>query len=156
MKLNENHRGNLSMLEERCSQGQSIHYNLFSKACITLEENDFDLAISLCNQYKKKDVAEEYKEMKESYFADFMQEVEPPMWRTFAWNLTDKISYRKRNQWDIFTAVEEQFKLKNKDQKLFEYIESFVVDPFRDYCNAIYRRIDAQKNLVEKPNQQNI
>ena len=148
MKVNENHKGNLLMLEERCSQGQRIYYELFSKACITLEESDFDLAISLCNQYKKKDVAEEYKEMKESYFADFMQEVEPPMWRTFAWNLTDKISYRKRKKREIIIEVKKQFQ--PIDKKLFEYLESFVVDPFRDYCYAIYRRIDAQKDLVEK------
>ena len=75
MKVNEYHREYLSKIEERCSQGQRIDYNLFSKACITLEESDFDLAISLCNQYKKKDLAEEYKEMQETYFADFMQEV---------------------------------------------------------------------------------
>ena len=148
MKVNEYHRENLSMLEERCSQGQSIYYNLFSKACITLEESDFDLAISLCNQYKKKDVAEECKEMKESYFADFMQEVKPPSWIMFGCRLGSKLGYRKRKKFEIITAVKKQFQ--PIDKELFENLESFVVDPFRDYCNAIYRRIDAQKNLEEK------
>ena len=32
---------------------------------------------------------------------------------------------------------------------LFDYIEDYVVDPFMDYCDAIYRRIDAQKSLDE-------
>ena len=111
MKVNENHKGNLLMLEERCSQGQRIYYELFSKACITLEESDFDLAISLCNQYKKKDFAEEYKEMKESYFADFMQEVEPPMWRTFAWDLGKEISFNKRSLEIILFLIKKLFNL---------------------------------------------
>ena len=73
------------------------------------------------------------------------------MWRTFARDLGKKISLKKSKKWDIRDFVDSQFKIKNQEKQiLFVHIESFVVDPFRGYCNAIYRRIDAQKDLVEK------
>ena len=146
MKVNENHQGNLLVLEELCSQGQRIHYNLFSKACITLEESDFDLAISLCNQYKKKHIAEMYEEKQKEYFADFMQEVDPPCWRMFGYNLGQSLGYRKRNRMEIVTEVKKQFQPKDKaQQRLFDDIEDCIVDPFRDYCNSIYCKVDAGK-----------
>ena len=80
-----------------------------------------------------------------------MQEVEPPWWRRFGYSLGHELAYRKRkDKWEIITAVKKQFKPKDQaKQMLFDYIEDYVVDPFRDYCDAIYRRIDAQKRLEE-------
>tara|TARA_E500000331_G_scaffold269745_1_gene261231 strand:- start:536 stop:1069 length:534 start_codon:yes stop_codon:yes gene_type:complete len=149
MKVNENHKGNLLMLEELCSQGQRIHYHLFSKACITLEESDFDLAISLCNQYKKKHIAQEYEVMKEEYFADFLQEVDPPCWMDFGDTLGKSLGYRKRNKYDVRCAVRKQFEPKDVAQsRLFAHIEDYVVDPFRNYCNSLYRKEDAGKHYL--------